>query len=311
MGASAIRIGSFEPRDLTYPTQWTAEGKVRNNWIKGFGQVHPDAGGIMSGFAGGIEISHNTVSDGYYTGISLGWNFAYGVYAAKDNIIQQNRISKIGQFVLSDMGGIYTLGEQPGTQILGNVISDVECARYGAWGIYLDEGSASISVTNNLTYNLGSAAMHLHWGRDIDIERNILALGKDCIFENTMGGKTGHYTFRSNILLTEIGPFFGKYGILESADIRNNDYVALRTLPSLGPFPLKATLTSWKSREPSAESENPVFANPQEGDFSARNPGPLNARGIDMRVLNAAGSTREGIDKFTDRIWWDPAPAPQ
>lgn len=310
LGSNAIRIGSFDTRDLVYPAQWTSDGKVQNNYVKGFGQVHPDACGIMSGFAGGIEISNNTISDGYYTGISVGWNFAYGIYAAKDNIIRQNRISTIGQSVLSDMGGIYTLGEQPGTQIVGNLISDVQCARYGAWGIYLDEGSASISVTNNLAYNLGSAAIHLHWGRDIDIESNILALGKDCIFENTRGAQTGHYIFRSNILLTDRSPFFGRYGILDGTEIGNNDYIVMKGATVAGAFPGKVEMASWKTREPTAASDDPMFTDPRQGDFSAKDRGPLRMRGVDVQAFNSTGATI-GATGLQNKIWWDPAPAPQ
>ena len=58
--------------------------------------------------------------------------------------------------MLSDGGGIYTLGTQIGTVIRNNVFHDVfpymgDPAM--AWGIYLDQGSNSLLVQNNIVYN--------------------------------------------------------------------------------------------------------------------------------------------------------------
>ncbi len=62
--------------------------------------------------------------------------------------------------VLNDGGGIYTLGNQPGTVIRNNHIHDNmgrEAGNRGRGvpgGIYLDEGSGFIEVTGNLVYNV-------------------------------------------------------------------------------------------------------------------------------------------------------------
>ena len=105
-----------------------------------------------------------------YSGVSVGWGWGEedaggGVetmpykYAtptpAKDNRIEYNHIHDVMK-PLDDGGGIYTLGNMPGTVIRGNHVHD----NFGyPGGIYLDEGSGFIEITGNLVYNV-LEAMH-------------------------------------------------------------------------------------------------------------------------------------------------------
>ena len=190
---------------------------ITNNIIKGYGKIFYNAVGILVIHANSIEISHNEITDGYYTAISVGWVWGYGYTVTYNNKICDNLIYNIGQGWLSDMGGIYTLGNQPGTVLSGNVIHNVAAdpdeGGYGGWGIYLDEGSAYMLVEKNLAYCCGSDSYHLHYGSYNTVRNNIFALSGESQFRATSsasrcvandGGRISA-NISNNIFLTDKG----------------------------------------------------------------------------------------------------------
>jgi len=67
------------------------------------------------------------------------------------------------------------MGRQPGTVINGNVIKNVFSYSGLMWGIYLDDGSSGIIVSNNIVYNTGWAALFQHYGANNTIINNVFA----------------------------------------------------------------------------------------------------------------------------------------
>ncbi len=185
---------------------------VTNNLISGYGRVFFNAVGILIIHANTVNACNNEICDGYYTAISAGWVWGYSHSVTFNNKICNNLIYNIGQGWLSDMGGIYTLGNQKGTVLSGNVIHNVAAdpgeGGYGGWGIYLDEGSSYILVENNLTYACGSDGYHLHYGSDNTVRNNIFALnGESQIrvvsnLSRVQGGKNTA-AFENNIILCD------------------------------------------------------------------------------------------------------------
>ena len=107
------------------PANPAGEIAFTDNEITNYGRIHAAACGVLVMHSGRNRVAHNHIHDGYYTGISVGWTWGYRESPAKENIIEFNHVHTIGQGMLSDMGGIYTLGPQPGTVVRGNYFHDV------------------------------------------------------------------------------------------------------------------------------------------------------------------------------------------
>ncbi len=175
--------------------------------ISNYGRIFNNAIGILLTHAINCDLSYNEIHDGWYTGISVGWNWGYSDNSTNGIKICNNLIYNIGNGWLSDMGAIYTLGIQPDTVISGNVIYNVGCDEgrygYGGWGIYLDEGSSYMLVEKNLVYDCSSQTFHQHYGKDNIIRNNIFAFGGEGAFRITKHEEHNSLTLSNNIFVTD------------------------------------------------------------------------------------------------------------
>jgi hypothetical protein len=287
---------------------------VYDNEILHYGEKYPSAVGILLMNAEGCYIGHNHIFDGWYTGISVGWVWGYQQSISRDNIIEYNHIHKIGQGLLSDMGGIYTLGVSPGTIIRNNLIYDVESNRYGGWGIYNDEGSTHILIENNIVYNTKFAAYNIHYAKELTVRNNIFALGRLEVMNR--GRQEPHKTlsFENNIVYWNSvnDPFTGNW--------KDQPYV-FHTNPNNGTQPtLNVTFSSdynlffnptkpadsirynglafsdWQQKGKDVHSvyADPMFVNPEHYDFTLKTGSPalqmgfknINMKDVGPRNIN-------------------------
>jgi hypothetical protein len=180
LGGGGIRIGS-DQRKPTAGSDWeggfhsrapTSGIRVLRNVLRSLGRIHLAGSGIWVGQADHVSIIGNRISDLYYTGISVGWVWSDAVSPIHDNLIAENRIADYGQGVLSDMGGIYTLGRQDGTVVRGNMITNGRARTYGGWGLYADKGSTGITFNGNAIGKTTAEPMFVHDAGDLLILGN-------------------------------------------------------------------------------------------------------------------------------------------
>jgi hypothetical protein len=271
LGAGGVKIG--EQNWEKDPELQTAKCEITDNIINGGGRLHPAAVGVWVGQNPFISVTGNTIHDLYYTGISVGWSWGYQPNGAHDNTIADNRISQIGQGVLSDMGGIYTLGPQPNTVLRGNRIHDVQSFSYGGWGIYPDEGSSGLLIENNCVFRCKSAGFHQHYGEKNRILNNVFAFGGDSQVMRTRAEDHLSFTFEHNIVYWKTGPLLGSNWSGNNYKLDWNTYYRTdgKTIDFAG-----MVVDAWRAKGQDVHSilRDPLFRNAGAGDFRLQKGSP-------------------------------------
>ncbi len=266
--------------------------EIANCTIRDGGIIYHQAVGVLIANSGYNRVHHNEIAELDYTAISCGWSWGYNPTATIDNRIEYNHIHDIGRGVLSDMGGIYTLGVQPGGVIRGNVIHDITKYSYGGWGIYNDEGSSDFLVEKNLTYRTGTPGYNMHYGQDELIRNNIFAFANEANIGRGRQEEHRSFVFEHNIVY-----WAGKQKMFDG--YRNSPTWPHMTFAQnlywnaegSGVDFAGHTLAAWQALGNDKESRiaDPQFRNPAAGDFRLRRSSPALAMGFEPIDPSLAG----------------------
>ena len=289
MGAGGIRIG--EKRNREKAADKTFGVSVSDNHIHDIGEVYPAACGIIIFRSGKNHIAHNHIHNTYYTGISNGWSWGYAETDTKKNIIEYNHVHDIGRGMLSDMGGNYNLGVQPGTVIRNNLFHDITSYGYGGWGIYTDEGSSYILIENNVVHDTKTGGFHQHYGRENIVRNNIFANAKLGQIIRTRMEDHLSFTFERNIVYWSEGPLLGSNWSDDKYKLDYNLYYHT----SGAPVVFKDwTLDEWREKGQDVHSivADPLFADPAHGDFSLKQESPAFELGFKQIDVSGVGPRR-------------------
>ena len=286
LGAGGVKIGEMTLRDN--PREQTHGNAVTDCHIHDLGHVFPQAVGLWIGQSFDNRLAHNHVHDLFYTGISVGWTWGYGKTLARGNIIELNDIHDVGKEVLSDMGGIYTLGTQPGTAIRRNIFHDISGYKYGGWGIYFDEGSTGIIAEGNLVYRTTHGGFHQHYGKENIVRGNIFAFGRDQQLQRSRVEEHRSFTFEGNMVYWTKGPLLQGQWKDDKFTLDRNLY--WRTDGGDIRFG-ELTLEQWRAKGQDKNSliADPLFENPGKGDFRLKKGSPAAKIGFTMPDLSTVG----------------------
>ncbi len=181
-----IMVGEDQGRLINNQIWWKVapEEVASNNTIDGStitdcGKQFYGAVGIWCGITAGTIISRNNIYHLPYSGISIGWEWTPIPTACRDNHIEGNHIHDIMN-ILSDGGGVYMLGVQPGSSISNNLIHDVKAnaGKAESNGMFIDEGSTDVTVAGNIIYNISKSPIRFHKAKINSVKNNFLSCEK-------------------------------------------------------------------------------------------------------------------------------------
>ena len=294
VGAGGVKVGTLN--DEAQPENHASHHRIHNNIIRDGGLTFPCAVGVWVGSSSDNQVTHNEISDFFYSAVSVGWRWGYAPSNAKRNRIEWNHLHHLGKGLLSDMGGVYTLGPSEGTSVSHNLIHDVTCFTYGGWGLYTDEGSTGITMEGNVTYDTTDGGFHQHYGKENIIRNNVFAFSEEYQVKRSRAEEHRSFSFEKNIIVFDRGQLLGSNWSGTTANFLNKDNLFWDYSARPVTFTeQKLPLTDWQKRGQDVGSAvaDPLFVDPAKRDFRLKPGSPALAMGIKSIDVTAMGVLRD------------------
>jgi hypothetical protein len=294
LGAGGVKVGTLNDEPKT--ENHASHNRVHNTIIRDGGLIFPCAVGVWVGSSSDNEVTHNEISDFFYSAVSVGWRWGYAPSNAKRNKVEWNHLHHLGKGLLSDMGGVYTLGPSEGTSVSHNLIHDVMCLQYGGWGLYTDEGSTGITMEGNVTYDTTDGGFHQHYGKDNVIRNNVFAFSDEHQVKRSRDEDHLSFTFEKNLIVFDRGELLGSNWTGTTANFltKGNVYWDYSARPVTF-TDKKLSLADWqmKGQEIGSVIADPLFVDPTKRDFRLQPGSPALALGIKSIDVSAMGVLRD------------------
>lgn len=164
LSGGAIKIGNvLGNRALSNETSdWDIRYVIDNNVIESVSVEYRGGAVIFAGYVAFTNITHNTIKETGYTGISLGWGWGSHVFGpqtfARNNRIDGNRLLGV-MSSMNDGGCTYTLGPQPNSFVTNNYCRADYAPVVGCF--YHDNGSRYFTTTGNVCEDSPAPCVYL------------------------------------------------------------------------------------------------------------------------------------------------------
>jgi parallel beta-helix repeat protein len=274
----------------------TGHNRVDNNFVHDGGRVFAAGTGVFLGHTGYNHITHNEICDLYYSGVCVGWTWGFAQSVAHHNRITDNHIHHLGWGVLSDMGGVYTLGPSPGTVVAHNLVHHVCSYSYGGWGLYTDEGSSNILLENNIAYDTKSGGFHQHYGAENTIRNNVFAFSREAQIIRSREDKRCSVIFEHNLVYCDNDQVLAR--VWRDGDYHVDYNIYWSTSPATPMFD-RRDFAEWQAtsgQDAHSLLADPRFVDPARRDFRLRPDSP--APKIGFKPISLAG-----IGLYGDPAW--------
>ena len=154
LGGSAVVVGTNNHEAIEYENEARCErNTISDNVIDTPALKMKGSPAIACYYVVDTDVVHNKITECNYSGISLGWGWANfpDLTACANNRVAYNYIENVN-LVAADGGAVYTLGKLPNAVVEDNYYVQTKMPQQnsGIIGIYTDEGTQDVTITNNV-----------------------------------------------------------------------------------------------------------------------------------------------------------------
>lgn len=293
-----------------------AFNKITNNEIYNVtATITPGNAGASAAIRCSFNAINNTIKNNYIHDVDcVGILFVAGTTSESiaGNEISYNKVMRTNRTGQNDTGGIYLLDRGHGKSnvvINYNYVEDTSSKPFGGGagasndntrGIYLDDMSSWVTVSNNIICGKQANAIQYHGGDNNNFSNNILDLSSTLLMalyqdDTQFGGiAMPANSFRKNIVYSSVA-YTGNAGQVGQPGLWTVGFVAGMTKPdssgnlywntsnTTAPFPLAGSIDVV---DPTGKIVNPNFTNAATRDYSFTDAGAAAAAAIGFTPID-------------------------